>query len=132
MFPDDLRRRLEELSRGPLRARGPREIPAIEPAEREPVSLADALGGAEVAGLRGVCHEVERPLDLILPDADDFGATYRHVLEAGAVSHAVCEALSLPKTPSALVCKDLRRIWSRGRWRGTIAAPSILEGQVWA
>ena len=40
--------------------------------------------------------------------------------------------LSLPKTPSGLVCKDLRRIWSRGRWRGTIAAPSILEGQVWA
>jgi uncharacterized protein YprB with RNaseH-like and TPR domain len=90
MLSEEVRRRLEELNRGPLRVRGPT---APAPAPASPVlSLAEALGGREVLTERGPYHLVERPLEALVSDADDFHAKYRHAMERGAVNLAVIQA----------------------------------------
>lgn len=87
MIPDDLRRKLEELNRGPLRADSVRaEIPA---AEGPTVRLEEFVKG-EIAGApESPFFLIDRPLENLLDRAGDLTREFRGVWLAGR--HALTE-----------------------------------------
>lgn len=120
MLPEHVRKRLEELNRGPLKVIGPNGAEASPlPRRLEPVSLQEALGGRAIARPQGACHLVERPIGQIIPDGDDFLANYRGVMAGGAVCLEAVQphpelARCLEHDPAELVYLDLETCGLRG------------------
>lgn len=91
MLPEDLRRKLEELNRGPLR---------YDAARPRPERKGPSLGGTPVETPLGSCLRLERTLSEVAADSADFLARYRYAfaLGAGCASGELAEVLAVDPT----------------------------------
>ena len=98
-LPPDIRKRLQELNRGPLtfRKKGPEPREQEQPAEvqsktlpvrdpSKPVKLEDAEPGEEIAGAFGRVYLIRKAASTMLPDAATLLRQYQNVFCEGGMS----------------------------------------------
>jgi hypothetical protein len=84
MIPDDLRRKLEEMNRGPLRTDAVRDQAARR--ERTPARLEDLIPGETVGTPERPFYLIERPLEELFARAEEMTSEFRGVWVKGRYS----------------------------------------------
>jgi len=84
MIPDELRRKLEEMNRGPLSVEGVRAHPAAR--ERTPARLEDLIHGETAGTPERPFYLIERLLEEFFPRAEELTGEFRSVWVRGRYS----------------------------------------------